>query len=475
MLNAAQADWTMMSGTSTIAWWWRRRLVAICSVIAGLIAAWLVYDFWTRRSTEQRYRDAVAEADRLDPNWRAGLLAEAPPEIPDDENSALLVISSYEKIPGGWQPLKGEWPPLPLKPRQPLAPELLISLKKSREEAKDGLADARALVNRPRGAFPDWRVEVPRGVPLSRRQVETVSQLLYVDALVRIDEGDLAGAAGEIKAIVNAGRALGNEPMLAVQAGRVTAVVTAVATLERLLARGELPAAVLVDMQKLFEDEARHPVALVALQGSRAAVEKRFEDVRTGRAGVPALFESPSRSFPAIIYTWRSIRENQTLHLAHATRMVELAKRPAPEQGPALDQYADGVSGQNQGLIQMIYLFPFRENFSRNVGGWQSQHHAYLNLAVLGLASERFRLDHGRWPKSAEDLVPAYLEAVPYDPYTGASLRWKPLGKRLLIYTGDADRVTGVGEVLNKRGSGKDVGFVLEPQEDRRAEAGSAP
>jgi hypothetical protein len=466
-----------MSGTSTIPWWRHRRRVTICSVIGGLIAAWLVYDFWTRRSTEQQYRDAVAEADRLDPNWRKGILAEAPPEIPDEENSALLVISSYEKIPGGWQALKGEWPPLPLKPRQPLAPELLISLKKSREEAKDGLADARALVNRPRGAFPDWRIAVPRAVPMSRRQVETVSQLLYVDALLRIDEGDLAGAADEIKAIVDAGRALGNDPILAAQAGRVTAVVTAVATLERLLAHGEMPAATLVEMQKLLEDEARHPIALVSLQGGRAAVEKLFEDVRTGRTGVPALFESPSRSFPAIIYTWRSIRENQTLLLAHNTRMVELAKRPAPEQGPALEQYADGVYGQNLGLIPRIYLFPFHENFgfARSAGAWQSRHRAALNLAVLALASERFRLDHGRWPKSAGDLVPAYVEAVPYDPYTGGSLHWKPKGKRLLVYPGSGDHIDGMAEVYTGRGSGKDFGFVLEPQEDRRAEAESAP
>ena len=332
-----------------------------------------------------------------------------------------------------------------------------------------------ALVNRPRGRFPDWRVAVPRAVPLSREQVETVSQLLSVDAVVRIDEGDLAGAADGIKAIVNAGRALGNEPMLAAQAGRVDAVQRAVATLERLLARGELPAAVLVDLQKLFEDEARHPVALVSLQGSRAAVEMLFEEVRTGRAGVPALFESPARSLPGIIYTWRCIRENQTLHLTHTTRMVELAKRPAPEQGPALEQYADGVSGQDGGLIKRIYFLPFDENFERNVGGWQSQHHTALNLAVLALASERFRLDHGRWPKSATDLVPTYLEAVPYDPHTGGSLQWKPLGKRLLIYSGRADRVIGVGEVFNARGLGRDVSFVLEPQEDRRAKAESAP
>ena len=304
-----------------------------------------------------------------------------------------------------------------------------------------------------------------------------MAQLLYLDALIRIDEGELAGAADEIKAIVNAGRALGNEPTLAVQAGRVTAVVTAVATLERLLARGELPAAVLVDLQKLFEDEATHPVALVSLQGNRAAAEKLFEDVRTGRAGVPALFESPSRSLPSIIYSWRGVRENQTFHLTHATRLVELAKRPAPEQGPALEKYADVVSAQNWSTIKRIYLFPFQEHIrlSLVVGRWQSRHHAAANLAVLALASERFRLDHGRWPQSAADLVPAYFEAVPYDPHTGGSLHWKPLGKRLLMFAGDADRVEAGRGVFFARGLNENVGFVLEPQQDRRAETESAP
>ncbi len=125
----------------------------------------------------------------------------------------------------------------------------------------------RKLADRPRGRFPNWRVEVPRSVPRSRQQVEMVSQLLYIDALIRIEEGDLAGAGGEVKAMINAGRALGDEPLLAAQAGRVRAVETAVATLERLLAHGELTGTELAGLQKLLEDEARHPLALVSLRG----------------------------------------------------------------------------------------------------------------------------------------------------------------------------------------------------------------
>ncbi len=128
--------------------------------------------------------------------------------------------------------------------------------------------------------------------------------------------------------------------------------------------------------------------------------------MRDGRAGVAALFESPSRGFPAIIYSWRSVRENQTLHLAHTTQMVEIAKRPDHEQGPALEKYGSTIFAQewnNSGVLSKVYTAPFHENFSMaaHSGNWQSRHHSVVNLAVLALASERFRLDHGRWPKLA--------------------------------------------------------------------------
>ena len=90
---------------------------------------------------QDRYRAAVAEADRLDPGWREGTSPASSEMIPDDGNSAVLVMASYEKIPRGWQALKGEWPPLSLDPRTPLAPKLLTDLKLRHDEARDGLAD----------------------------------------------------------------------------------------------------------------------------------------------------------------------------------------------------------------------------------------------------------------------------------------------------------------------------------------------
>ena len=103
--------------------------------------------------------------------------------------------------------------------------------------------------------------------------------------------------------------------------------------------------------------------------------------------------------------------------------MVEIAKRPDRQQGPALEKYGSAIFAQewnSAGLLQKVYTAPFHENFSMaaNTGLCQSTHHTAVNLGVLALASERFRLEHGRWPKLARELVPAFIEAVPYDPYT---------------------------------------------------------
>ncbi|MFL5515399.1 MAG: hypothetical protein ACJ8DJ_04530, partial [Gemmatimonadales bacterium] len=42
---------------------------------------------------------------------------------------------------------------------------------------------------------------------------------------------------------------------------------------------------------------------------------------------------------------------------------------------------------------------------------------AERRVTVVSLAAELYRADHGRWPEELNDLVPAYLPAVPADPY----------------------------------------------------------
>ena len=281
--------------------------------------------------------------------------------------------------------------------------------------------------------------------------------------------------------MINAGRSLDDTPSLAVQAGRVNAVVPAVATLERLLARGQLPGPVLTNLQKLMEDESTHPLALICLRGDRAAREKLMDRVRAGTSGVSSLFDSPTGSPPGFLYSWRMLRENQAELLERNTELVELARLPAEQQGPAFRRFFDDHSQHwNQsGWVDRVFTFPFHNAFQESLvtGMWQSRHRANLNLAILAVASERFRLDHGRWPESPAELVPSYLSSIPHDPHSGGPLRWKRAGKDLLIYSVGVNGVDdgGVWPRGNPYGYNQDLGFRLDDPEARVRRSAAKP
>jgi hypothetical protein len=458
------------------------RLVIFVSLALALTLAWVVSDWLGQSRTERRYQALIQEVDRLDPTWREGISATSLDPIPDEDNSALLVDATVEKIPRGWSALKGQWPPLVLDPAKPIPAELVAELRLRRDEAKGALTAARALANHPRGRFPRSTLEVPRAVPQSRQTVETVSGLLYLDALIRIEEMDMEGAATDIRAMICTGRSIDLDPSLATQVGRVNCVLPAVATIERLLAHGQLPGLVLASLQKLLEDEATHPLALTSLRGDRAAQEKLNEQVRAGEMGISALFDStPSGTPPLFLYSWRTLRENQSRLLEVNTRLVEIAKMAAEQQGPAFRLYQDKQMQEwnDRDILGRLYTFPFRDLFMSSLaaGAWQSRHRVNLNLAILALASERFRLDHGRWPDASAELVPAYLSSVPYDPYSGGPLHWKRDEHGLIIYSVGLDGKDdgGVWPRGNPYSYNKDEGFRLDDPERRDIASSSKP
>ena len=376
----------------------RHPWIAFAGVLfAAWVIVWLPYDYLSEHQSEGRYRAAVEAANRLDPGWREYIRATPVSAIAGGDNSATLVDRSFDELPRDWSPLGGQWPPLNLDPAQPIGPDVLVEIRVRRDEAAAGLAAAHRLAGTSRGRFAEWTSEFPHGVPLCREKVETVAGLLYLDAMIRIDEHDLTGAVTDVRAMINAGRSLAEDPSLAVQAGRGNVVIVAVATLERILAQGQLAGPVLADLQMLMEDEARHPLALVSIRGDRAA-----QGCALGRSAPGASALRPSLSQAKVLRrfcTAGNLRDNQSRLLEENNRLAELAALPADQQGPILsDLERHYYQRWNQtGLLTRIYTFPFHSLFPATLraGSWQARHHAFLHIAIVALASERFRLDHG--------------------------------------------------------------------------------
>ena len=65
---------------------------------------------------------------------------------------------------------------------------------------------------------------------------------------------------------------------------------------------------------------------------------------------------------------------------------------------------------------------------------------ARRDAARLAVALARFRLAHGDWPAALDELVPAFLDALPADRITGGPLRYAVRGDRPVVWSLGADR-----------------------------------
>jgi hypothetical protein len=92
--------------------------------------------------------------------------------------------------------------------------------------------------------------------------------------------------------------------------------------------------------------------------------------------------------------------------------------------------------------------------------------------ARAGVAMTQYRLDHGAYPGRLEELVPAYLEEVPVDPFDGHPIRLAIRDGQLIIYSIGSDGVDDGGVDIDPITGKGDVIFTLKPP---RAVAATRP
>ncbi len=98
------------------------------------------------------------------------------------------------------------------------------------------------------------------------------------------------------------------------------------------------------------------------------------------------------------------------------------------------------------------------------VGGVHRRGQALMRCAMVGVAVERYRIKHGRWPAALADLCKdGLLPALPNDPCDGQSLRYKALADGVLTYSVGMDSTDngGVLDRANPWARGVDLGFQL--------------
>jgi hypothetical protein len=99
---------------------------------------------------------------------------------------------------------------------------------------------------------------------------------------------------------------------------------------------------------------------------------------------------------------------------------------------------------------------------------------ARLRCAIVMLAAERYRLEHGKWPETIAELVPQFLDSVPLDPFDGQPLRWRRREGGMVVYSIGNDLADDGGQVhpraTNLQSPG-DTGYRLWDVAERRLAA----
>ena len=182
---------------------WRRiKRATIATLILGplllAVGAWC----YSRHAAGSKLREAIADADRLDPGWRLAEIVAKRAVVPDDQNSAIQVQKAIAKIPEDWlkpAPPKPEGEPsgtprggvllaqltdLPLEVQLDAAQ--IEGVREELGDLADALAEARKLTDMPRGrpelVYSRNVLETPL---VHAQKSRSVARLLALDVMSR--------------------------------------------------------------------------------------------------------------------------------------------------------------------------------------------------------------------------------------------------------------------------------------------------
>jgi hypothetical protein len=424
-----------------------------------------------------------AELDRQDPGWRVEEIEARRKNIPDDQNAALRAQAIKRLLPSEWPEeafkqllatVQDPPPVLRLKEHQ------VRAMRAELQRLAPALAEARRLADFSEGRHlvfvrRDW---LSTSVP-HIQSLRSVASLLQADALLRAEEGDLAGAVASCSGALNAGRSLGDEPLGMAQLVRIACAAVSVRALERVLAQGEPPEAGLALLQELLEKEAAHPALLIAARGERGGLHCFLTAVEAGDVKLPkdwlttseglvgggSIVGEPQKpaQFPPDWDSPASIRHAHAWLLRHFTRYVEIARLPPHEQPRQVEKWEAAAKEAPPAARPLLYG-------GRKLVTASLRIQARLRSAATAVAAERYRQAHGQWPKTLSALRPALLREVPADPYDGAPLRYRRLADGVVVYAVGMDREDNKGALDEKAPErpGADVGFRLWGRSQRR-------
>jgi hypothetical protein len=439
-------------------------LMFLILVGVALGLGWWIY-VWTQGAN--RLNATIASLDKQDPGWRWEELQAKRAAVPDAENGALGVEAAFKLLPKN-RPSQPAGPDneseqksvveqiTDLEPNTQLNEEQIKELRAELAKAKPALDEARKLAGLPAGRYPPIRPEdvLSGGRSDYAQHPRPIANLLIEDSALLTQDQQPDAALASSRAILNAGRALGDDPWAIAQLVRIACRRLTVIATERILAQGQPSESALRASQQLLLDEEQQPLLLYALRGERAYGHEMMGWMETGdmqrlSGGTTANSWWQRLGIQLSIGSW--FKQNHVRQLEVMSEAVEIAKLPADEQNGMVQKLhakvkEEAKTPQNSGLFFATSTFESAVKIS-NVC---ARSRAELRCTIAALAAERYRLAHHAWPDSLDKLVPEFLPQVPIDPYDRKPLRYQRRKDGVAIYSVGPDGKDDGGKLDRK-------------------------
>jgi hypothetical protein len=350
---------------------------------------------------------------------------------PEEQNAAWIYEKAFPllKLSGpaveGLPPFsRDEWPALGEKMPQ----EWESRIGELMEERSEAVELFRQAGEMPSARFPidltlGWDTLVPHV-----GSMRAGARLFWLKAVWDAEQENWEEAAAAIETLLASGRALREEPTLISQLTRMAIRLMACQAVERILAAGSPPEEFLLRVQTLFERKSADVFLLrSALQSEVCFGNYIFERIRVAPEEFGRILDTPGRgvTLGAWAYGFSGyLARDHHFYLETMSRLVEAASSPFPDRlTHGLDQleWQEKVQETFPPLLVSAVIIP---TLSRMLES-EAISVAEIRLALILLALERFRVDHGRLPTHLSELVPHYLEELPVNPFTGGGFDYR--------------------------------------------------
>jgi hypothetical protein len=455
--------------------WLKPALKWLALVLIVLIGAGFGVRAYVMHKSDKDLQEVMDELDRTDPGWRWDEIQAAREVIPPEENSAPILLAANKLIPKTWpgksavyQPPPDGFDPEPLgetdlpsrifkeEPNERLGDEVAEEARVELAALAEAIAKVRAVGDLPKGRYDLVLDKNPLATKLPHAQdLRKSAALLELDSAIRAHDGDIDGALESARCGLNAARSLGDEPLLICQLVRIACATIAVKSMERGLGQGLASDGQLQAFAKLLaaDDADITPALRTALRGERALFFQLLEIMTNGELSLEQMadmYPSDRRPYTSLYrWAWEQplISLNRQTLLEYMTRLVDLAELSRTQRQSALAQFDSELkSALKEGRAKNVVALRIIPAVQKVLEA-HDRHQANLRNARVAIAVERYRLAHKdkQWPENLDQLVPAYLDKVPTDPFDDQPIRYRRVGKDVVIYSVGLDGVDDGG------------------------------